>query len=429
MSSKLEDTSMSNFNNIQKNNSGALTSHYSKIDSISKMDTYLKKLYLPSIPKKTIPKMGGTTFNKKLIKSQSYSNFSSNEKTFYNQNKEKEKLMLAKISLIRIKTQINELMANYKKLLAEKEKNMCLIREAININDPEYYNQLTLKIEQTVEETMKNNKKNFTSNNNNDSIKYIDDKNSKNEDIKGNNNINKNNFKNINEHSEQKLEEVNNNSKIAKSKSSKVKKSSKTNKLKVSQKEAQKSNFDDLINGNRFHNKNILDYIKQKEEKETTECSFKPKINKKIGFEINKSSNNKEENIPNLPQNKNVVERLLLWNQRVKQKLIEKKNERDKQNIEKDVCTFTPTLKSEVPKFEKKKINGSDKYYDRIKNSREIKKEKEKKLNPDYDELYKKYYKNKENTYLQKNKKVIFELFPHLSNCHYCQPFLCWKII
>ena len=34
-------------------------------------------------------------------------------------------------------------------------------------------------------------------------------------------------------------------------------------------------------------------------------------------------------------------------------------------------------------------INGSDKYYDRIKNSREIKKEKEKKLNPDYDELYK----------------------------------------
>ena len=154
MSSKLEDTSMSNFNNIQKNNSGALTSHYSKIDSISKMDTYLKKLYLPSIPKKTIPKMGGTTFNKKLIKSQSYSNFSSNEKTFYNQNKEKEKLMLAKISLIRIKTQINELMTNYKKLLAEKEKNMCLIREAININDPEYYNQLTLKIEQTVEETM-----------------------------------------------------------------------------------------------------------------------------------------------------------------------------------------------------------------------------------------------------------------------------------
>ena len=49
----------------EKNNSGALTSHYSKIDSISKMDTYLKKLYLPSIPKKTIPKMGGTTFNKK----------------------------------------------------------------------------------------------------------------------------------------------------------------------------------------------------------------------------------------------------------------------------------------------------------------------------------------------------------------------------
>ena len=205
MSSKLEDTSMSNFNNIQKNNSGALTSHYSKIDSISKMDTYLKKLYLPSIPKKTIPKMGGTTFNKKLIKSQSYSNFSSNEKTFYNQNKEKEKLMLAKISLIRIKTQINELMANYKKLLAEKEKNMCLIREAININDPEYYNQLTLKIEQTVEETMKNNKKNFTSNNNNnDSIKYIDDKNSKNEDIKGNNNINKNNFKNINDNNSKK---------------------------------------------------------------------------------------------------------------------------------------------------------------------------------------------------------------------------------
>lgn len=224
---------------------------------------------------------------------------------------------------------------------------------------------------------------------------------------------------NINEHSdkEQKLEEVNNNSKIKKTKSSKVKKSSKANKLKVSQKEIQKSNFDDLIYGNnRYHNKNILDYIKQKEEKEITECSFKPRINKKIGFEVNKLFNNKEENVPNLSQNKNVVERLLLWNQRVKQKLIEKKNERDKQNIEKDICTFTPILKSEVPKFEKKKINGSDKYYDRIKNSREIKKEKEKKLNPDYDELYKKYYKNKENTYLQKNKKVTKKAYKNYLN-------------
>ena len=229
--------------------------------------------------------------------------------------------------------------------------------------------------------------------------------------------INEINMNEISDKDKNLKENKKNKSKLTEIKSSKIKKSSKHNKQKINEKETQKSNFDDIIySHNRFHNENILDYIKQKEMKEVSECSFKPKINKKIGFEVNKLNNNKEENDDDYIQNKNVVDRLLLWNQRVKQKLIDIKDKRDKEKIEKDKCTFSPELKTEVPKFEKKKINGTEKYYDRIKNCREIKKQKEKKLNPDYDELYNKYYKNKEKTFLQKNKKLTKKVYQNYLN-------------
>ena len=206
-----------------------------------------------------------------------------------------------------------------------------------------------------------------------------------------------------------------NNSKIKKSKSSKSKKSSNKNRQKKQNKESKKSDFDEIIySHNRFHNDNILDYIKQKEMKEISECSFKPKINKKIGFEVTKLDNNKEKE--ESVKNKNVVERLLLWNQRVKQKLNDIKDKRTKEEIEKDRCTFTPKLKTDIPKFEKKEINGTDKYIDRIKISRELKQQKEKKLNPNYGELYDKFYKNKEKTFLDKNKKVTKKTYQNYLN-------------
>jgi len=161
-----------------------------------------------------------------------------------------------------------------------------------------------------------------------------------------------------------------------------------------------------IYSHNHFHNENILNYIKQKELKEISECSFKPKINKKIGFDKNKINNKEEKEDNESIKNKDVVERLLLWNERVKQKLNDIKEKKDKEESERDKCTFFPKLKAEVPKFDKKEISGNEKYYNRIKNSREIKKQKENKLNPNYDELYNKYYKNKEKTVLQKNKKV-----------------------
>ena len=177
-----------------------------------------------------------------------------------------------------------------------------------------------------------------------------------------------------------------------------------------------KSNYEEIIySHNHYQNENILKYIKQKELKEIEECSFRPKINKKIGFEVRKFDN-EDENGETSSKNKDVVERLLLWNERVKQKLNEVKDKKEKEELERDKCTFIPKLKTEIPKFDKKEINGTEKYYDRIKNCRESKKRKENILNPNYDELYKKHYKSKEKTVLKNNKKVSKKTYENYLN-------------
>ena len=177
-----------------------------------------------------------------------------------------------------------------------------------------------------------------------------------------------------------------------------------------------KSNYEEIIySHNHYHNENILKYIKQKELKEIAECSFRPKINKKIGFEVRKFDND-DENDETSSKNKDVVERLLLWKERVKQKLNEVKDKREKEELERDKFTFFPKLKTEIPKFDKKEINGTEKYYDRIKNCRESKKRKENILNPNYDELYKKHYKSKEKTVLKNNQKVSQKIYESYLN-------------
>lgn len=225
---------------------------------------------------------------------------------------------------------------------------------------------------------------------------------------------------NINEISDKEKNEESENNKInkktKKSNKSPVKKANKIKRSKETKKESLNSNLEEIIySHNRFHNENILNYIKQKEYKEISECSFKPKINKKIGFEVTKLDN-KEEKIESSSQNKNVVERLLLWKERVNQKLNNIKDKKEKEESERDKCTFFPKLKSDIPKFDKKEISGTEKYYNRIKNSREIKKQKDRKLNPDYDELYNKYYKNKEKTVLKNNKKVSKKTYENYLN-------------
>ena len=177
-----------------------------------------------------------------------------------------------------------------------------------------------------------------------------------------------------------------------------------------------KSNYEEIIySHNHYHNENILKYIKQKELKEIEECSFRPKINKKIGFEVRKFDND-DENDETSSKNKDVVERLLLWKERVKQKLNEVKDKREKEELEKDKFTFIPKLKTEIPKFDKKEINGTEKYYARIKNCRELKKRKENILNPNYDELYKKHYKSKGKTVLKNNQKVSKKIYESYLN-------------
>ena len=191
-----------------------------------------------------------------------------------------------------------------------------------------------------------------------------------------------------------------------------ITKSKQTKKLSI----IDKTNLEEIIySHDHYHNENILKYIKQKELKEIEECSFRPKINKKIGFEVRKFDN-EDENGESSAQNKNVVERLLLWKERVKKKLNEVKDKKEKEELERDKCTFIPKLKTDIPKFDKKEINGTEKYYDRIKNSREVKKRKENILNPNYDELYKKYYKSKEKTVLKNKKKVSKKTYENYLN-------------
>ena len=218
---------------------------------------------------------------------------------------------------------------------------------------------------------------------------------------------------NLNEETEKEKNNKEEKSKISKKTENKV-----INSRKKSKKSTTINKEEIKYSQNRFHKEKILNYIKEKERKEKEECYFKPKINKKIGFEVHQLINDKDENDENAAnQNKDVVERLLLWKERVKQKLLNSiKDKQEKEENERDNYTFSPKLKTEVPKFDKKEVIGTDKYYKRIKISRELKKQKENKLNPNYDELYDKYYKNKEKTVLQKNKKVTNKTYKNYLN-------------
>ena len=258
--------------------------------------------------------------------------------------------------------------------------------------------------------------------------KEVDNLNNENNEILNNNsenNINEINHKNENDSSlqkdindkKEKFEDKGNESNQS-TKENKTKMDKKTKKEKTNNKEKINQKKEDMIySRDHFHNENILKYIKQRELKEISECSFKPKINKKIGFEVTKIDNNKDEDEKkDFNQNKDVVERLLLWKERVKQKLNNIKDKKEKEESEREKCTFYPKLKTDVPKFDNKEIIGNEKYYNRIKNSRKIKKQKENMLNPNYNELYNKYYKHKEKTVLKKNEKVSKKTYQNYLN-------------
>ena len=64
------------------------------------------------------------------------------------------------------------------------------------------------------------------------------------------------------------------------------------------------------------------------------------------------------------------------WKEGVQKKINDTKSKKDESA--QDGCTFNPKLNLEVPKFEETKINGTKKYLDRIKNSRDYKSKKKK---------------------------------------------------
>jgi ABC-type transporter MlaC component len=106
----------------------------------------------------------------------------------------------------------------------------------------------------------------------------------------------------------------------------------------------------------------------------------------------------------------------LQWKERIEKKKRKNLSKNQKEELEKNGYTFNPKLNLEMPKFESMKINGTKKYLDRIKNSREMQKQKEEKLNPNYDQLYKKYYDKKGKTVLDKNKKLTKKTYQNYLN-------------
>ena len=182
-----ERTNNSSLNfKTQKND--IITEHYNtKNDNSSKNDSSLKKLYLPTIQKKSVQTMPVSSLTKRLKKSQSQSYLIKDNQvpSSLRLNSEKEKILLAKYSLARIKVKINDLFLSNKKLIAEKEANLNIIKSAIVSDDPTYTDDILLKIEQFLEESMRNynNKRTITSVNY-ENLKSTEDKMSKIEESK-----------------------------------------------------------------------------------------------------------------------------------------------------------------------------------------------------------------------------------------------------
>ena len=165
-----------------KKSSASIPYFSKKVDGISKIDSDLKKLYLPVISKKILPKIPFQLIQ--LTKSQSQKNYNisindiqlEQNKQNYQYN-EKEKLIFAKLTLSRIEAKINDLLINYKKLLNERNQNLKVIKEIINSNNLSNKEILLNKIQYLLENS---NKKFYDTIN----FEIIEEKNEQNKDIK-----------------------------------------------------------------------------------------------------------------------------------------------------------------------------------------------------------------------------------------------------
>ena len=283
MSMKLQENTINPSLNIKIQKPDEMNSHHNtKIDNSTKANSSFKKLYLPSIQKKTMQTIPVSSITRRLKKSQSQTNvMKTGKKTlFFGQNNEREKILLAKYSLSRINAKINDLYLNYKKLVVEKEDNLNIIKTAICSDDPTYAENLTLRIEQLLEDAMKgniNNKNKLTiSTSNYENIKITEDKNNKTEDKTNKNESDNINIK-INPINEEKNEDEEKNENEEK-KEEKNDKAESNNKIEPNENNEENKNNGDNINDER-NNSNELNNNNNEENKNNEEINNNPNPN------------------------------------------------------------------------------------------------------------------------------------------------------
>ena len=399
-------------NNYNQKNSNNISPYFStKNESAIKNDSNLKKLYLPSISRKADQKEPSSTI--KLVKSQSQQNIRipiNEDQLKYTLNCEREKLMIAKLALSRLEIRINELNANYKKLLNERDDNIKMIGEIIKNNPPNNEN-LVLKIRYFLEEYNKHNKR-IMNTSYYDSIRYtLEDKNNKDDDIKNttrqhlatikvgvsqinalndrkktiiNNNINndldiikekKVEQKNIINNEENKKNNIleknkeDNNNIIVKKEEEKILK----NKIEIN-----KNNEEKKKNEEEIKKLEILDdKIKEVKTKESnSKDKKKKKDNKKEGKntdnedknnkEINNIDKNKEDNFKGEKNvdNKNTEDK----NKEEKKKSEKKKKDKDNENIKGEKITDTKNKEEKDKKDKIKSVKFKDEKIENNKN-------------------------------------------------------------
>ena len=139
-------------NNFNKTNN--ISPYFNtKMDRMNKVDADIRKLYLPTIQRKVNQNM--QNFPIKLVKSQSQENIyipldNTQLKFFSNDNIKREKLIMAKLSLMKMEAKINEMNNNYKKLIQEREENIKMIKEII-ISNNSPNKEILLKIQYLLE--------------------------------------------------------------------------------------------------------------------------------------------------------------------------------------------------------------------------------------------------------------------------------------
>lgn len=206
--------------NFKQQQSEVMPPYYTtKMETTIKKDINFKKLYLPSIQKKAIQKY--PIPKTKLVKSHSQMSIHfplEDKKISEHKNDEKEKLIIAKIDLLRMDSRINDIVINCKKLMGEKTENLKMIKEIINSNNSPEKENLYHKFRKILDDTLKKNNynKNTFSTENFETLKYtIEEKNNKNREESGKIRINVSPINALNEknniNNEQNQLELNNN--------------------------------------------------------------------------------------------------------------------------------------------------------------------------------------------------------------------------